>query len=103
MLPKFVKEKLRRLATAATPGPRELSPRSIGCQAEIDKGVHPIDVAAADQDDFLGWEIEDGLGFRRPARGDFTGPDAALIMATGPEMVLSLLDEIERLEQEHAA
>lgn len=99
-LPNNEKERLRRLAQNATPGPRVLTPRSCGCSDAISRGEDPIDVAAAhDGDDWcLGWELEGSTGFAAIRRGDFASKDAALIMATPPEVVLALLDEIDALK-----
>ncbi len=99
MIPKWVREKLRRLAEGATPGERTLLPRNISLMDKINQGAHPMDVAAGDAERYLGWEVQYSEGFTRPDRGEFHGPDAAFLMATGPKMILDLLDEIDRLEQ----
>jgi hypothetical protein len=101
------KERLRRLCASAAPGPRLLYPRCIGNSDAIEKGADPIDVAAGSDDWCLGWEVTDHddvtrTGFHPISRGEFNGPDAALIMATPPEVILALLDEIQQLKALHA-
>jgi hypothetical protein len=103
MLPDDVKARLRKLCENATPGPRALLPRNINWREAIAQGTDPVDVAAANDDWCLGWEIVAGAGFAHVSRGDFRGSDAALIMATPPEVILALLDEIDKLKESQSA
>lgn len=98
MLSDALKARLRRIAENATPGPRVLVPRHIGWADAIAQGADPVDVAAGGDDWCLGWELEDGAGFGEVRRGDFSSQDAALIMATPPDVILELLNEIDELK-----
>ncbi len=100
MIPKTVRDELRRLAGLATAGPRTLVPRECSWADLIEAGMPAAEAAKQDPGDhWLGWELEEGTGFDLPQRGDFKGPDAAFLMATDPQTIVALLDEIDRLEQ----